>query len=72
MQVRETRVSLGLTQVDVAGLSNTGVRFVVDLENGKSTISLGKLVNVLVTLGLTLRVAEIQAIRHNAVAPRTR
>lgn len=62
-QIREARVAFGLTQKDVAGLSNTGVRFIVDAEKGKPTMELGKLVDVLVTLGLTLRVVNIQAER---------
>jgi HTH-type transcriptional regulator/antitoxin HipB len=61
--VREARLAFGLTQRDLAGLSNTGVRFIVDVESGKPTIELGKLLDVLVTLGLTLRVVDIQAER---------
>ena len=59
-QVRERRVRLGLTQSDLAGLSNTGVRFIIDVEHGKPTIALGKLVDVLLALGLTLHVDSIQ------------
>lgn len=59
-QIREKRVALGLTQVDVAGLSNTGTRFVIELEHGKPTIAVGKLIDVLTALGLTLRVVPVQ------------
>jgi len=64
--VRENRLAFGLTQADLAGLSNTGVRFIVDLESGKRTLSLGKFLDVLVALGLTLRIVEIQASRREA------
>jgi hypothetical protein len=44
----------------VAGLSNTGTRFVIELEHGKPTIAVGKLIDVLTALGLTLRVVPVQ------------
>jgi len=59
-QVRRARIALGLTQSDLAGLSNTGVRFIVDLEHGKPTIALGKTADVLSTLGLKLHVERLQ------------
>lgn len=65
-EVRESRLASGLTQADLAGLSNTGVRFIVDLESGKRPLALGKFLDVLVALGLTLRIVEIQASRHEA------
>ena len=36
-KVRELRKAQGVTQAQLAGLSNTGVRFIGDLESGKST-----------------------------------
>ena len=50
--VRERRRWLALTQVDVAGLGNTGNRFVIDLERGKPTVQLQKALDVLDLLGL--------------------
>lgn len=44
----------GLTQLQLAGLANTGIRFVSDLENGKGTVQLQKLQAVLAALGLGL------------------
>jgi hypothetical protein len=38
--IRAQRKRLALTQLDVAGLGNTGNRFIVDLENGKPTVPL--------------------------------
>ena len=50
--VRQQRQHLGLKQDDVAGLGNTGTRFVGDLENGKPTIQLQKALDLLELLGL--------------------
>lgn len=52
--VRETRKRQGLTQTDLAVASGTGVRFVVDVEKGKETVQLGKVLRVLKMLGLVL------------------
>ena len=52
--VRQQRKSQGTTQVEFASLCGVGVRFISDLENGKSTIELGKVLQVLNSLGLEL------------------
>ena len=49
---RERRQQMALTQLDVAGLSNTGNRFIVELEQGKPTLQLQKVLDVLSLLGL--------------------
>lgn len=49
---RERRQQIALTQLDVAGLSNTGNRFIVELEQGKATLQLQKVLDVLNLLGL--------------------
>ena len=41
-----------MTQEQLAGVANTGIRFISDLENGKPTIQVNKLLNVLSALGL--------------------
>ena len=51
---RRQRQLLGLNQGDVAGLGNTGNRFMVDLERGKPTLQLQKTLDVLDLLGLEL------------------
>lgn len=48
------RKSLRLNQLDIAGMANTGNRFIVDLEAGKSTIQLQKVLDVLELLGLEI------------------
>lgn len=52
--VLKVRKGQGLTQVDIAGLAQTGNRFIVDLEKGKSTIQLQKALDILALLGLEL------------------
>jgi y4mF family transcriptional regulator len=50
--LRERRKLLKLKQTDLAGIGNTGNRFIVDLENGKPTVQLQKVLDVLDLLGL--------------------
>ena len=52
--VRDARKQQGLTQEDLAGLTGTGRRFISDLEQGKETAELGKVLAVLASLGLAL------------------
>jgi len=54
--VRAKRKDSGLTQVKAAALCGVGVRFISDLENGKSTSELGKTLSVLSSLGLVIDV----------------
>ena len=52
--VRSQRQRLALRQLDVAGLGNTGNRFIVELENGKPTLQLQKVLDMMDLLGLEL------------------
>ena len=52
--VRETRKRLGVTQKDLALTSGTGLRFIIDLEKGKETCQIGKVLTVLQTLGVRI------------------
>jgi HTH-type transcriptional regulator / antitoxin HipB len=54
--VREQRKRLAMNQLDIAGLGNTGNRFIVELENGKPTLQLQKVLDVIRLLGLELTV----------------
>lgn len=56
--VVQSRKAQGLTQADIAGLAQTGVRFIVDLEKGKPTIQMQKALEVLELLGLELVVRQ--------------
>jgi y4mF family transcriptional regulator len=52
--VRLTRKSMGVTQKDLALTSGTGLRFIIELEKGKTTCQIGKVLTVLHTLGIKL------------------
>ena len=54
--VRAQRQSQGLRQIDLAGIGNTGNRLIVDIEKGKPTVQLQKVLDVLELLGLELTV----------------
>jgi HTH-type transcriptional regulator/antitoxin HipB len=52
--IRDTRKSIGVTQKDLALTSGTGIRFIIDLENGKETCEIGKALSILNTLGIKI------------------
>lgn len=56
--VASIRKQQGLTQLDVSGLTGLGVRFMVDLEKGKPTIQMQKVLDVLAQLGLEIVIAK--------------
>ena len=55
--VRKIRQILGVTQDQLALTSGTNRRFVVELEKGKPTAQIGKVLQVLKTLGIALTLA---------------
>jgi len=60
--VRDHRKSQSVSQTEFAALCGVGVRFISELENGKPTLELGKVLHVLKCLGLevTIRPREWQ------------
>ena len=52
--IRATRKAQGISQAQLAGLASTGTRFISDIENGKGTIQIQKLLKLLNALGLGL------------------
>ena len=52
--IKKRRKEQKLTQSQLAGLSNVGVRFIVDLEAGKETCQVGKVLYILEMLGIIL------------------
>lgn len=52
--VRTARKSLRVSQKDLALTSGTGVRFIIELESGKPTCQLGKVLTVMNTLGIKM------------------
>ena len=63
--VRETRRRLKLTQPQLALAANVGVRFVVELEAGKSTLRLENILRVLQALGVVLSVEGMDSFIDN-------
>ena len=53
--IRAARKRLGVTQKDLALASGTGLRFIVELEQGKSTCHIGKTLGILQALGLRVK-----------------
>ena len=52
--IHDTRRTLGVTQKELALTSGTGLRFIIELEKGKETAEVGKVLTVLQTLGIQL------------------
>ena len=57
--VRRQRKQLGLTQRQLSDLAGTGPVFIYELESGKPTLRLDKLLDVLHVLGLQLTLEPI-------------
>ena len=52
--VRDSRKAKGLRQAELALAAGTGRRFVVELEQGKPTVQLDRVIRVLQALGLSI------------------
>ena len=52
--VAETRRQQGVTQLELSLAADVGRRFVVELEDGKETLQVGKLLKVMSALGIEL------------------
>jgi len=63
--IRFVRKSQHITLVDAAGLVGVGVRFLLELEHGKPTASLGKALLVLERMGLEVVVRRRRGDRSN-------
>jgi HTH-type transcriptional regulator / antitoxin HipB len=57
-RVRSARKEHGLTQTELAGLSGTGLRFVSELERGKPTVAMNKVLDVLNVLGISVLLTQ--------------
>ncbi len=53
--IRKHRKSLGLTQKQLGQFAGCGVAFIYLLEKGKPTVRLDKLLDVLIVLGLQIK-----------------
>ena len=54
--IRNERKELGLRQDELAAASGVGLRFIVELERGKATAQIGKVITVLAALGCELQI----------------
>lgn len=66
VQIKNLRKQLGLTQIDFAKRAGVGLRFLRELEGGKTTVRLDKLNQVLDFLGLHLELVRGESIKFNA------
>ncbi len=57
-RVRASRKKSSLTQRDLASLAGVGTRFLSELESGKSTLEIGRVLRVVELLGLELQLQE--------------
>ena len=55
--VRDKRRAIGMRQADLAALAGVGTRFLSELENGKETAEVGKVLRVCHRLGLDVWIA---------------
>jgi HTH-type transcriptional regulator / antitoxin HipB len=58
--IRRVRKALNVTQKDLALTAGTGLRFIIDLENGKPTCQIGKTLQVLQVLGIQLNLSHTE------------
>ena len=56
--IRDERKALGLRQEELAAASGVGLRFLVELERGKATVQMGKVLDVLAALGCELQIRK--------------
>lgn len=54
--VRMKRRAIGMRQAELAALAGVGARFLSELENGKSSAQIGRVLQVLRRLGLDLSI----------------
>jgi len=56
--IRKARTRLGVTQKDLSLASGIGLRFIIELERGKPTCQIGKVLEIAHALGLKLEMTE--------------
>jgi len=59
--IRDERKVQGLTQRELAMAANTATRFISDLENGKPTCQVGKVLQVITCLGIRVELGAPQS-----------
>ena len=56
--IKTERKKQNLTQTELAGLCNVGLRFIVDIEKAKETCQISKVLKVLDVLGININSEE--------------
>ena len=56
--VKNKRKKMKIRQADAAALCNVGTRFFSELENGKPTLEIDKVLHVLQSLGLSVNITN--------------
>lgn len=56
--LRDKRKRMALTQSELAAVCGTGVRFISELENGKPTLEIGKVLHVIEMLGIDITLED--------------
>ncbi|MDF1678771.1 MAG: helix-turn-helix transcriptional regulator [Legionellaceae bacterium] len=64
--IRNVRKQLGVTQRDLALTAGTGLRFIIDLEKGKDTCQIGKILQVLQVLGIQCTLSPTEVNTHES------
>jgi len=64
--IRQARLAQGLRQDQLAAAAGVGLRFLVELERGKPTVRLAKVLAVLNALGCRLDVTPPSSLRSDA------
>ena len=59
--IRDERKRLGATQKELAMTAGTGLRFIIELEKGKSTSQTGKVLQVIQALGLSVNIGATES-----------
>lgn len=61
--IKKKRKITKLTQKDLASLCGVGTRFISELENGKNTLEIGKVLKVINNMGFDYCLKERTAVR---------
>jgi y4mF family transcriptional regulator len=56
--IHQARKAQGLTQSELALTANTATRFISELENGKASCQIGKVLHVLASLGIRIELIQ--------------
>ena len=69
--IKSARKNIGVTQKNLAMTSGTGLRFIIELEQGKPTCQIGKVLTVLQTLGKAIQLTPPVAAAPKSTAKKT-